>query len=188
VTSELDEGGSARPELGLRKSPIVRDRPGAELGSPANPMVRDHPATVPARHLPIPGVLGGADVPRETPGTPPPVPRDSGDPSAGSSTPKHPLSGAVASVIDSTAQTGRSETAEPGSVTKAAGQGFASGFVGKLSNGSVPAADVQARMERFPELRGVQVPDGRAPRFPELGAGGAEGGDQQPAQRGERER
>jgi hypothetical protein len=187
VPRELDEGRPPRPELNSRRSPIVRDRLDAKPGSLANPTVRDQPGPVPARHLPIPGVIGAADVPRETPGPSRPHPPVSGDQPT-ETTPKGHLPGAVASVIDSTAHAGRTGAEGGGSVTEAATQGFASGFVGKVSNGPVPAAELQARMERFPELRGMSVPDGPAARFPELGEPDAESGAQQPGLGGDPQR
>jgi hypothetical protein len=187
VTSELDEGRAPRPELATRINPIVRDRLSAEPGSLANPTGPDHPGSVPARHLPIPGVAGAADVPPATPETRPSVPRDGEDRPA-EATPKRHIPGAVAGVIDLTAEAGRSDTEVPGSVTKAAGQGFARGFVGKASNGAGPAADLRTRMQRFPELRGVTVSGGRASHFPDPGERGAAGGDQQPAPSGDHER
>jgi hypothetical protein len=37
-----------------------------------------------------------------------------------------------------------------------------------VEEGTAPGVDIDARMERYPELRGVEVPTGNAARYPEL--------------------
>ena len=80
------------------------------------------------------------------------------------------------------------------SVVKAGAQGFVNGFTGGMANqmgpsvlgafvevaeaaeenlsaptsGPIHSSELEARMDRFPELRGVEVPTGNAARFPEL--------------------
>jgi len=190
MTSEPDEGRGARTEPAPHRNPVVRDSVDAESGWHANPRVRERPAAVPARHLPIPGVIGTQDATREASGPATPVPPASGEqPSRG--TPKSQLSGAVADAIGATTNGGHAGAGESGSVAHAAGQGFVNGFVGGAAaprGHAVPAAELQARMERFPELRGVQVPDRRAARLAELGGSGTAEGVRQSAQDGDRER
>ena len=79
MTSEPVEGRVPRTEPGSHLNPVVRDRAGVEPGSLANPRVRERPAAVPARHLPIPGVIGSPDTPREPSRPATPVPPAAGE-------------------------------------------------------------------------------------------------------------
>lgn len=141
-------------DLGVKSHSAPTPRPDWEVPSPGepgsafNPIVRDRPQQ--ARNLPV---------------------------------------AAASEMIDASTIPGR-EVAEDATVPEAVKQGFAQGFTGGLTGGSAvdsastlgaleqvgeaveaslsQPTDLAERMDRFPELRGVEVPTGNAARFPEL--------------------
>jgi hypothetical protein len=116
-----------------------------------------------------------------------------------------PIDARAADAPDVRAGAGGVDIAEDATVGEAVNQGFVGGFAGGLSPASPlgaiaqiaeemeeaeaeRSANLAEHFDRFPELRGVEVPTGAAARFPELAEDDTQQSAQQPGQEGEYER
>lgn len=94
-----------------------------------------------------------------------------------------PISGLLTAADAVEYQADEAQAGVSPTVGQAAREGFTGGFSNELSAGATMGAllqvaesaeeglsmsDREARMKRFPELRGVELPTGAAARFPEL--------------------